>query len=510
MSGKRPTVLLVLDGWGHAEATDFNAITRAPAENFLRWWNECPHSLLSASGREVGLPLGLMGNSEVGHTNIGAGRVVNQTISLIDKAIENGEFRLNPALRGTIEHARKNNSRLHLFGLLGPGGVHAIDSHYEVLLQMAKELGLSSEQVRLHLLLDGRDTPPTSAKDYLHQLEQMLAKHGGVIASVCGRFYGMDSAQRWYRTELFWNCMMHAKADYRANTAQQALAAAAERGESDEFVMPTIIGEANAIADGDSVLCFNFRSDRVRQISEAILTSSFSNFETGKVPNLHYATMTQYRKDFSCAVAFPPQELRSMFGELVSAQGMRQFRCAETEKYAHVTFFFNGGREDVYPGEDRHLVASPKIPTYDLQPEMSAPQVCDEVCIRLEKNQHDLYVVNFANSDMVGHTGKQNATEAAIRAVDNCLGRIVEQTMKQGGTVAITADHGNSEQMRDPDTGGIHTAHTVNPVPFILIGEEYRNAQMREMGVLADVAPTLMRTMGIDQPSEMDGHDLLK
>jgi 2,3-bisphosphoglycerate-independent phosphoglycerate mutase len=342
----------------------------------------------------------------------------------------------------------------------------------------------------------------------MEKLEGMLAEFGGDIASICGRYWGMDRDQRWNRTEKFWNCMIHGRGEFSAQSAQEGLRLAVERGETDEFVLPTVIGAPAPVRDGDSIFCFNFRADRVRQMSQALLESSFNSFELGDVPQIQYATMTQYRKDFSCPVAFPPQELRSLFGELVSQKGLRQVRCAETEKYAHVTFFFNGGREDVYEGEERKLVQSPQIPTYDLQPEMSAPQVCDEVCMRLEKGENDLYVVNFANSDMVGHTGKQDATESAIRAVDGCLGRIVEEALKQGGTVAITADHGNAEQMRDPSTGDIHTAHTVNPVPFLMIGERYRGAQLREMGILADVAPTLMETLGIEQPSVMDGNSL--
>ncbi len=510
MSERQPTLLLVLDGWGQAPATDWNAITRAPAEHFLSWMEEWPHARLSASGREVGLPLGLMGNSEVGHTNIGAGRVVYQTISRIDAAIEDGSFRLNGALRGAVQHALDRGSRLHLYGLVGPGGVHAIDSHYEALLRLAQDMGLPGERVVFHALLDGRDTPPNSAPGFLAKLEQMLAEHGGRLASVCGRYWGMDRDQRWERVVRFWNLMVLGQAEHRADSAAAAVAAAAERGENDEFVQPTLVGGGCPVEDEDAVLCFNFRADRVRQISQALLDPDFAGFERQRLPRVHYATMTQYREDFSCPVAFPPQELRSLFGELVAARGLRQFRCAETEKYAHVTFFFNGGREEVYPGEDRVLVPSPKVATYDLQPEMSAPEVRDQVCARLEKGEHDLYVVNFANSDMVGHTGIQSAAEAAVRAVDGCLKSIVDQALKRGGTVAITADHGNSEQMRDPESGETHTAHTLNPVPFLLIGERFRGARLREMGVLADVAPTLMGAMGIAQPEVMDGRSLIQ
>ncbi|MBT7011856.1 MAG: 2,3-bisphosphoglycerate-independent phosphoglycerate mutase, partial [Planctomycetes bacterium] len=369
-----------------------------------------------------------------------------------------------------------------------------------------------------HAILDGRDTAPNSALGFLHELESMLAKHGGRIATVCGRYWAMDRDTNWERTELYWNCMVRGRAEHAAESAADAVSAALARGEKDEFVAPTIIGsqgaatQANnpsAVQDGDSVFCFNYRADRVRQMSEAFLFDDFAQFERGPRPLTHYATMAQYRDDFACPVAFPPQELHSLFGELVSAKGLRQFRCAETEKYAHVTFFFNGGREAVYPGEDRVLVPSPKVATYDLKPSMSALEVTNAVCQRLEKGEHDLYVVNFANSDMVGHTGIQDAAREAVRVVDQCIARISKLAMAKGGTVAITADHGNSEMMVDPTTGIAHTAHTLNPVPFLLMGEAYRGMNLREVGVLADVAPTLMQAMQIDQPSVMDGRSLL-
>lgn len=502
---KKPVLLIVLDGWGHAAAGPDNAITAAPAHNFLRWKEEWPSTLLSASGREVGLPLGLMGNSEVGHTNIGAGRVVYQSITRIDQSIADGEFQRNAALRGAIDHARSGGGKLHLWGLLGDGGVHASDRHYAALLKLAKDMGLPSEQVLFHALLDGRDTAPSSSPGFLRGLDAMLIEHGGRLASVCGRYWGMDRDQNWQRTQRFWDVMIHARAPFAAGSGTEAVSAGMERGESDEFLQPTTVGPRSPVAENDAILCFNFRADRVRQISEALLFPDFAGFERGDLPAVHYATMTQYRKNYACPVAYPPEELRSLFGELVAANSMRQFRCAETEKYAHVTFFFNGGREEVYPGEDRILVPSPKVATYDLKPEMSAPQVADEVCKRLEKNEHDLYVVNFANPDMVGHTGIESAAEAAVRAVDDCLGRIVKLATAHGGTVAITADHGNCEMMRDPVTGEKHTAHTVNPVPLLLIGEDFRGARLREMGTLADVAPTLMQVLGVDQPACMDG-----
>ncbi len=510
METKRPTLLIVLDGWGHALPGAYNAITHAPAANFLSWWEQWPHALLSASGKEVGLPLGLMGNSEVGHTNIGAGRVVYQTISRIDDALESGEFQRLGVLRNAIDHARIHHGNLHLFGLLGDGGVHAADHHSAALLELAKSMGLPSERVLFHALLDGRDTPPRSAHGYLLQLEKQLIQSGGRIASVCGRYFGMDRDTNWERTAKFWDLMIHGHAPFHANDAITALTNAYQRGETDEFVQATRIGAPCPMTAADAIVSFNFRADRVRQISAALLADdSFQGFERGVRPQAHYVTMTQYRKDFACGVAFPPVELHSLFGELVAAQGLTQFRCAETEKYAHVTFFFNGGREAVYPGEERFLVASPKVATYDLKPEMSAYEVTAAILNRLERGLHDLYVINYANSDMVGHTGVLAAAEAAVRAVDSCLLQIVNAALAQGGTVAITADHGNAEQMIDPVTGEIHTAHTVNPVPLLLIGERVRGAKLRALGVLADVAPTLMDIMSIDQPEVMDGHSLL-
>jgi 2,3-bisphosphoglycerate-independent phosphoglycerate mutase len=510
VTARRPTLLIVLDGWGDAPATDWNAITRAPAENFLSWCQQWPTTLLSASGREVGLPLGLMGNSEVGHTNLGAGRIVYQSITRIDQAIEDGSFAANGMLRGAVQHALDTGGRLHLFGLLGDGGVHASEKHDDALLALAASMGLPGDRVLYHALFDGRDTPPRSALPFLERLESRLARHGGRLASVCGRYFGMDRDTNWERTSRFWEVMVHGEAPFASASGADAVAAAYERGENDEFVQPTRIGDAVPMADGDAALSFNFRADRVRQVSEALLAGSdFAGFDRGRVPQVALTTMTQYRKDFSCAVAYPPEELRSLFGELVAARGLRQFRSAETEKYAHVTFFFNGGREEVYEGEERLLVPSPKVATYDLKPEMSAFEVTAGVLDRLERGEHDLYVLNFANSDMVGHTGSQEAAEAAVRAVDACLGQIVQAALDQGGTVAITADHGNAEQMRDPATGEVHTAHTVNPVPFLLIGEDYRGAVLRPMGVLADVAPTLLQGMGIPQPDLMDGHSLL-
>jgi 2,3-bisphosphoglycerate-independent phosphoglycerate mutase len=508
VSKLRPTLLIVLDGWGHAAASESNAITHAPADNFLSWWEKYPHTLLSASGHEVGLPADLMGNSEVGHTNIGAGRIVHQTISRINEDIDNGAFEANGMLRNAIEHARANNSTLHLFGLLGNGGVHAADNHYSALLALAKSMGLKSEQVKIHALLDGRDTAPRSADQFITQLEEMCRIHGGSIASICGRYFGMDRDTNYQRTQLFWDVMVNAEAPFTATNASSALQDAYARDENDEFVQPTLIGNGAAINDNDSVISFNFRADRVRQISDAFLNGDdFTQLIRVRRPCIKYTTMTQYRESFDCAVAYPPLEINATFGEIVADAGLRQFRCAETEKYAHVSFFFNGGREDVFVGEDRHLVPSPKVATYDLKPEMSAYEVTAAVLNRLDANEHALYVINFANSDMVGHTGLIPAAEAAVRAVDACLKQIVDKALAQGGTVAITADHGNAEQMIDPASGDVHTAHTINPVPLLLISDEFSGVEMRN-GVLADVAPTLLKTMGLTQPEAMDGKAL--
>ncbi|HIA38914.1 MAG TPA: 2,3-bisphosphoglycerate-independent phosphoglycerate mutase [Planctomycetes bacterium] len=508
MNSPAPTLLIVLDGWGHAPASDSNAITHAPADNFLSWWEKYPHTLLSASGKEVGLPAGLMGNSEVGHTSIGAGRIVRQTISRINTDIDDGGFEQNGMLRNAIEHARVNDSTLHLFGLLGNGGVHAASNHYAALLALAKSMGLRSEQVKIHALLDGRDTAPRSADNFISQLEEMCRIHGGSIASICGRYFGMDRDTNYERTQLFWDVMVNAQSPFTATDASSALQDAYARDENDEFVQPTLIGNGATVNDHDSVISFNFRADRVRQISDAFLNGvDFTQLTRVRRPCVKYTTMTQYRESFDCAVAYPPLEINATFGEVIADAGLRQFRCAETEKYAHVSFFFNGGREDEFAGEDRHLVPSPKVATYDLKPEMSAYEVTAAVLNKLDSGEHALYVVNFANSDMVGHTGLIPAAEAAVRAVDACLKQIVDKALELGGTIAITADHGNAEQMRDPVTGDVHTAHTINPVPLLLISDEFSGVEMRN-GVLADVAPTLLKTMGLAQPEVMDGQSL--
>jgi 2,3-bisphosphoglycerate-independent phosphoglycerate mutase len=511
MTQQKPVLLAVLDGFGERADREWNAIRMAPAANILRWQQEFPSTLLSCSGREVGLPLGLMGNSEVGHTNLGAGRIVWQEITRIDKSIDEGDFYQNPAIAGAIDAARRGNRRLHLLGLVSDGGVHSSDRHLRAILQMAADRGMAREDVNVHAFLDGRDTPPRSAAGYLQTLEKdMETAKCGRIATLVGRYYAMDRDKRWDRVQRAYDALTARTGD-RAASAGEAIQRCYQQGETDEFVKPVAIGDPGLgrIEDGDSIFFFNFRADRARELSMAFLFDTFDGFERRARPRVHYATMTRYREDFPCPAAFPPQSLKGSFPELIAARGIPQLRIAETEKYAHVTYFFNGGEEKVYPGEERVLVPSPKVATYDLKPSMSAPEVTDELLRKIDSGQFGSIILNFANPDMVGHTGILEAAIEAVRTVDECLGRIVAAIRARGGVAAITADHGNCELMRDPDTGEPHTAHTTNPVPFILVGDAYRGARLREWGILADVAPTLLDVMNIQKHPLMDGRSLL-
>jgi 2,3-bisphosphoglycerate-independent phosphoglycerate mutase len=493
MTSPRPPVLLaILDGFGERADKEWNAIRLAPAENILRWQQEFPSTLLSCSGNEVGLPLGLMGNSEVGHTNIGAGRIVWQEITRIDRAIEDGSFFVNPALAGAADAARKANKKLHLFGLVSDGGVHSSDRHFAAMLKLCADRGLTRDAV-------------------LAALEAEMAKAKiGRIATLIGRYYAMDRDKRWDRVKLAYDALT-ARTGARAATASEGIQAAHARGETDEFVKPVIVGDPalGRIDDGDSVVFLNFRADRAREISLPFLFPDFAEFPLTARPRVHYATMTRYREDFPCPVAFAPQSLTGSFPELIAAKGIAQLRIAETEKYAHVTYFLNGGEEKVYPGEDRVLVPSPKVATYDVKPEMSAPEVTEELLRRLDTGKYGVVVLNFANPDMVGHTGDLGAAVKAVKTVDDCLGRIVAAVRKRGGVAAVTADHGNCELMRDLETGEPHTAHTTNPVPFILVGDALKGARLRSWGILADVAPTLLDVMGLEKHPAMDGKSLL-
>jgi 2,3-bisphosphoglycerate-independent phosphoglycerate mutase len=526
--GKRPPVLLViLDGWGYREAADNNVIHSAAP-----YWHELlgkyPNTLLSASGEEVGLPPGLMGNSEVGHLNLGAGRVVYQEQTRIHKAIDDGDFFENGAFTGTMERVRKLGKTLHLVGLIGTGGVHAADKHIRALLEMAKRVGIDAERICLHAILDGRDTPPRSGRQFIETLQADLAAVGvGRIASVIGRYWAMDRDTNWERTQRAYDLFFHGKGKL-VPTAADAIEASYNADVGDEFAEPFVIGAANGegrLSAGDAVICFNFRADRMRQIGAAIGFDDAAwgancggspGFERDGHPGragsepLDVVTMTQYRADFSYAVAYPPRKLTGLFPEIVSAAGLRQARIAETEKYAHVTFFFSGGVEKPVKGESRILIPSPKVATYDLQPEMSAPAITRAILASLEEGENDVYIINFANADMVGHTGRVEAAVKAVQTVDGCLQQIVPAVTALGGTIAITADHGNVEMMWDANSDQPHTAHTTNPVPVLFCGDDLIGQSMRPMGTLADVAPTLLEILGLQKSSGMDGATLFK
>ncbi|MBL8753938.1 MAG: 2,3-bisphosphoglycerate-independent phosphoglycerate mutase [Planctomycetes bacterium] len=511
MSKNSPLLLCVLDGFGEGRPGPANAIHVAEPRCLLELRQKWPTTLLQASGEDVGLPCGLMGNSEVGHLNIGAGRVVYQEITRIDREIREGRFAQNAALQSASAHALRTGGTLHLFGLVSDGGVHSSDQHLRALLQMAKAAGLRGDRVVVHAFLDGRDTPPRSAQPFVARVEDWMRELGtGRIGTVIGRYYAMDRDKRWERVQKAYDALTLGQG-HAAATAQAAIAAAYARNEGDEFVLPTIVGSPDhgRVRTGDAVVFFNFRTDRARQLTEAFLTREFTGFPRATVPAVHYVTMTRYRDDFPCPVAYAPQNLDGIFPQVVAKAGLRQLRIAETEKYAHVTFFFSGGDEKEYPGEKRVLIPSPKVATYDLQPEMSAIPVTDALLAELASGQRpDVTVLNFANADMVGHSGIIPAAVQAVRTIDQCLARIVPAFLQLGGTVAITADHGNVEMMVDPETGQPHTAHTTNPVPLIVAGEAARGRRLREHGRLCDIATTLLPILGLPKASGMEGADL--
>lgn len=508
---KKPVVLMILDGFGLREKVAGNAVKQAQLPHFQRLMKTCPHTLVQASGLAVGLPDGQMGNSEVGHLNIGAGRVVYQELTRITKSIEEDEYLTNEALLTAMAHARENNTTLHLMGLLSDGGVHSHMDHLVGLLRMAKKEGVTD--VVVNAFLDGRDTPPQSALSYVKQLESEMAQIGvGRIAMVSGRYYAMDRDKRWERVKTAYDALVEGVGP-RAETAVVAIEASYERGENDEFVKPTIIGldadRQACIKANDAVIFFNFRPDRAREITRALLDDAFDGFQrpAGRLP-LVYVTMTQYDKTIQGPlVAYPPQSLNNTLGETVSRQGKKQLRIAETEKYAHVTYFLNGGIEIPFEGEDRILVPSPKVATYDLQPEMSAKEVTDALLERLSQKDLDLVVLNFANPDMVGHTGMMEAVVKALETVDDCMGRVVEKVLAMEGALLITSDHGNAEELLNETTGEPVTSHTTNPVPLILVGME--KTSLADNGRLCDLAPTLLEMMGLEQPAEMTGQSLL-
>jgi 2,3-bisphosphoglycerate-independent phosphoglycerate mutase len=506
-----PVLLLILDGFGYSEESDSNAIFAARKPNWDALWRDYPHTLINASEKHVGLPSQQMGNSEVGHLNIGAGRVVYQDLSRVDVAIEDGSFFANPALLGAIDTAKQNNSALHIMGLLSSGGVHSHENHIYAMLEMAAKNGL--KKVYLHAFLDGRDTPPKSAAQSLSALQDKCTALGvGKIASVTGRFYVMDRDNRWERVQPAYELLTQGTAEYSATDALSALSAAYARGESDEFVKPTRIqsdGEpASYMQDGDAVVFMNFRADRAREITRALTDEAFSGFERARQPKFSsYVTLSNYGSEFTLPCAFTAEAIHNDLGEYVSGLGLTQLRIAETEKYAHVTYFFSGGKEQPYPGEDRILVPSPKVATYDLQPEMSALTVTDKLEEAILSRKYDVIVCNYANGDMVGHSGNMKAATKAIEALDVCIGRAVHAMQSIGGEVILTADHGNAEQMMDNTTHQAHTAHTLNPVPFIYVG---RSGNLTGGGSLRDIAPSLLYMMGLPQPVEMTGHSLIE
>ena len=508
----RPLVLLILDGFGCRAPAPDNAISNAATPHWTRLLATCPHATLDASELSVGLPEGQMGNSEVGHLNIGAGRVVYQDYTRIDRAIADGQFAANPALAGACDAARTAGGALHVLGLLSPGGVHSHERQVAAMVEMAAARGVP--RVLVHAFLDGRDTPPSSAAASLAFMESVCARHPGArIASVVGRYYAMDRDQRWERVAPAYELVVDGRAPHVAASAQAALAAAYARGETDEFVQATAVvdaaGRPAAMADGDAVVFMNFRADRARQLTRALTDPAFAGFARARVPKLSaYVCLTSYGDEFAALpVAFAPQSIRNGFGEVLSALGLTQLRIAETEKYAHVTYFFNGGVEAVYPGEDRILVPSPKVATYDLKPEMSAPEVTDRLVAAIASGRYDVVVCNYANGDMVGHTGDFAAAKRAVEVLDACVGRVVAATQAAGGEVLITADHGNAETMFDPATGQPHTAHTRNPVPLLYVG---RPATVAAGGALADLAPTMLALMGLPAPPEMTGRPLVR
>ncbi|NLP27689.1 MAG: 2,3-bisphosphoglycerate-independent phosphoglycerate mutase [Clostridia bacterium] len=507
---KKPVMLMILDGFGISDKEDGNAIRAAHKPNIDKLFEQYPHVQLGASGLNVGLPDGQMGNSEVGHLNIGAGRIVYQELTRITKAIEDGDFFKNEVLNAAIDKAIENNGALHVMGLVSDGGVHSHIDHLKAIFKLAKDKGLS--KVYLHAFMDGRDTPPSSGKDYIIDVENYLKElANGKIATVSGRYYAMDRDNRWERVQLAYDAMVNGKGETAAS-AVEAMEKSYNDNKTDEFVLPTVILEEGkplaTINNGDSVIFFNFRPDRAREITRAINDKEFDGFERESL-DLFFVCMTQYDKTMeNVHIAYKPQSYTNTLGEYVSKLGKKQLRIAETEKYAHVTFFFNGGVEAPNPGEDRALINSPKVATYDLKPEMSAYEVTDEVVKRIDSDQYDMIILNFANPDMVGHTGVFEAAKAAVEAVDTCVGKVVDKVLEKDGTVFLTADHGNAEQMIDYSTGSAMTAHTTGPVPFIYIAKDAK--EMREGGVLADIAPTMLQAMNLEVPAEMTGKSLIK
>jgi len=510
MNKLSPILLLILDGWGIAPEGPGNAISLANTPNMDKLLKNFAHTSLKCSGESVGLPPGQMGNSEVGHLNIGAGRVVYQDIVRINLAIQDGSIKENKVLNQLLAKI-KDGGRLHLMGLLSDGGVHSLQEHLHSLIALAKEKGVS--QVFIHCFLDGRDTPPTSGITYVQKLKSYLQEIGvGEIATISGRYFAMDRDRRWDRVKLAYDALTLGQGKV-ASDPVVAVSDAYAAGETDEFVRPIVLMDDDkpvaTLQDGDGVIFFNFRADRARELCQALFDPHFKEFERKIWPRLYVVTMTEYDKDFGLPVIFPPEKLDNILGQVVSEKGLRQLRIAETEKYAHVTYFFNGGEEEPFPGEDRILIPSPReVATYDLKPEMSVYEVTDVLCSKIRVREYDLYVCNFANLDMVGHTGVIPAAIKACEAVDECVGRVVESMQKVGGTILLTADHGNADDMLDED-GKPKTAHSLNPVPLVLISENKKDIYLRQRGILADIAPTILDLWSIPKPKEMTGKSLI-
>ena len=505
---KKPLLLCILDGFGWVpEQKNGNAIVAANTPNLDKLFASCPYTTIGASGMDVGLPDGQMGNSEVGHTNIGAGRIVYQELTRITKSIADGDFFENEALVSAMRSAKENGKALHLMGLLSDGGVHSHNGHLYGLLEMAKRMGLT--RVYVHAIMDGRDVPPDSGLGFIKELQAKLASLGvGTIASVTGRYYAMDRDNRWDRVEKAYAAFVYGEGNH--GTPVEVMEKSYAEGVTDEFVVPAVTCEGGRVAEGDSVIFFNFRPDRAREITRTFVDDAFTGFARryGRFP-VHYVCFTQYDATMpNVSVAFRPQVLTNVLGEYLAKNGKTQLRIAETEKYAHVTFFFNGGVEAPFEGEDRALINSPKVATYDLQPEMSAYLVADECVKRIESGKYDVIILNFANCDMVGHTGVFSAAVKAVEAVDECAGKVIDAVLAAGGAVLLTADHGNADKMYDPDPEHPFTAHTTNPVPFLVAG--LGDVKLRQGGVLADIAPTMLKVMGLPQPEEMTGKSIIE
>ena len=510
-SRKKPLVLLILDGWGYREEKDNNAIAQANTPVMDRLWRDYPHTLISGSGLDVGLPDGQMGNSEVGHVNLGSGRIVYQDFTRITKAIDDGDFFTNPVLVNAVDKAKQQQKAVHIMGLLSPGGVHSHEDHILAMIKLAEQQGASP--IYLHAFLDGRDTPPRSAKNSLEKIQAHFKQTGsGQIASVVGRYYAMDRDKRWDRVQQAYDLLTQGKAEFQAQDALQALEMAYQRDENDEFVKATaILSEHNKpvqMQDGDALIFMNFRADRARQFSRAFVDSEFSGFARQHRPALSsFVMLTEYAADIKAPCAYPPESLNNVLGEWLAKHHKTQLRISETEKYAHVTFFFSGGREELFDGEQRILIDSPKVATYDLQPEMSSAELTDKLVNAIQSTDFDVIICNYPNGDMVGHTGVMSAAIKAVEAVDHCIGRVIDALQQVGGECLITADHGNAEMMLDTDSGQAHTAHTSGPVPLIYVG---RQASVTEGGVLSDIAPTMLHLMDMPIPTEMTGKILMQ